>query len=122
MAGLAPTSRASRVRARRDLACAPLRRSVQTLRLPTFPKENQRMSPSEHRKSDATYNLLTHRLAGVALRNYLGLHGLNDLNGSLEDRRRNRRTRLVLRRPLVKTSRRRHCETAGWEPRASWLN
>ena len=34
------------------------------------------MSPSEHRKSDATCNLLTHRLAGVALRIYLGLHGL----------------------------------------------
>ena len=34
------------------------------------------MSPSERRKSDATYNLLTHRLAGVALRIYLGLHGL----------------------------------------------
>ena len=34
------------------------------------------MSPSEHRKSDVTYNLLTHHLAGVALRIYLGVHGL----------------------------------------------
>ena len=39
------------------------------------------MSPSEHRKSDATCNFLTHRLAGVALRMCLGLHGLGGQGG-----------------------------------------